>query len=81
LEIIENHKNEDPKSKLQEWAQANGYPPPKYNTKNVKGPDHAKIFEVEVKVNNKIMGSGIANSKQAAEKIAAKIALDRLFSK
>jgi len=81
LEIIENHKNEDPKSKLQEWAQANGYPPPKYNIKNVKGPDHAKIFEVEVKVNNKIMGSGIANSKQAAEKIAAKIALDRLFSK
>lgn len=81
FEIIENHKNEDPKSKLQEWAQAKGFPPPNYVTKNVKGPDHAKIFEVEVKVNNKMMGCGIANSKQAAEKIAAKIALDRLFGK
>lgn len=76
VEILENHKNEDPKSKLQEWAQANGYSTPKYSTTNVKGPDHEKIFEVEVKVNNKIMGSGMARSKQSAEKIAAQKALE-----
>jgi ribonuclease-3 len=75
-EIIELHKNEDPKSLLQEWAQANGYPTPKYLTKNVKGPDHAKIFEIEVKVNNQIMGDGIGKSKQSAEKNAAQKALE-----
>jgi ribonuclease-3 len=75
VDIIDQHKNEDPKSKLQEWAQSNGFPPPKYTTINVKGPDHERIFEVEVKVNGKIMGSGVARSKQSAEKIAARNAL------
>src|SRR4030042_2144199 len=70
VEIIENHKNEDPKSKIQEWAQANGFVPPKYSTTSVNGPDHAKVFEVEVKIDNKIMGSGVAKSKQSAEKIS-----------
>jgi ribonuclease-3 len=75
VEIIEQHKNEDPKSKLQEWAQANGYATPKYSTTNVKGPDHEKVFEVEVRVNGKVLGNGMARSKQSAEKIAAKNAL------
>jgi ribonuclease-3 len=78
VEIIEQHRNEDPKSKLQEWAQANGYPTPKYTTTNVKGPDHEKVFEVEVKVNGEVMGAGIARSKQSAEKIAANSALTRI---
>ena len=77
-EVIEAHKNEDPKSQLQEWAQANGYPTPKYVTKAVKGPDHAKTFEIEVKVNNKIMGYGIGKSKQSAEKNAAQKALESI---
>lgn len=80
-EIIEQHKNEDPKSLLQEWAQANGYATPKYMTKSVKGPDHAKVFEIEVKVNNKIMGSGVGKSKQSAEKSAAKKALEGINHK
>ena len=66
---------------LQEWAQANGYATPKYMTKSVKGPDHAKVFEIEVKVNNKIMGSGIGKSKQSAEKSAAKKALEGINHK
>jgi ribonuclease III len=78
VEIIENHKNEDPKSKLQEWAQSNGYVPPKYSTASVNGPDHAKVFEVEVKINNLVLGSGIAKSKQSAEKIAAQNALKQI---
>lgn len=78
VEIIENHKNEDPKSKLQEWAQANGYLPPKYSTTNVQGPDHAKVFEIEVKINNKILGNGVAKSKQSAEKLAAQNALKQI---
>lgn len=77
-EIIEQHKNEDPKSQLQEWSQANGYRPPKYRTKKVSGPDHAKIFEVEARVNDKVVGEGKAKSKQAAEKIAARDALESI---
>ena len=80
-EIIELHKNEDPKSLLQEWAQAKGYATPKYITKKVQGPDHAKVFEIEVKVNNTIMGSGIGKSKQSAEKSAARKALEGLNHK
>jgi ribonuclease III len=80
-EIIELHKNEDPKSQLQEWAQAKGYATPKYITKKVKGPDHAKIFEIEVKVNNEVMGSGIGKSKQSAEKSAARKALEGINHK
>lgn len=78
IEIIENHKNEDPKSKLQEWAQANGFVPPKYLTTNINGPDHEKVFEIEVKINNKILGSGTAKSKQSAQKIAAQNALNQI---
>jgi len=77
-EVIEQHKNEDPKSQLQEWAQANGYSTPKYLTRNVHGPDHAKVFEIEVRVNSKVMGEGIGKSKQAAEKSAAQKALESI---
>ena len=77
-EIIEQHKDEDPKSQLQEWVQAHGYHPPRYRTIRVFGPDHAKVFEVETKVNNRVVGAGKAKSKQAAEKIAARAALESI---
>ena len=70
-EVIELHKNEDPKSQLQEWAQANGYATPKYVTKKVHwARTTPKVFEIEVKVNSKIMGEGVGKSKQSAEKSA-----------
>jgi len=77
-EIIEKRKNEDPKSSLQEWAQAKGYAPPRYRTVNVTGPDHAKEFEVEVKINNKVIALGKALSKQGAEKAAAATAINSI---
>ena len=77
-EIIVKHKNEDPKSLLQEWAQAKGYHPPKYRTINITGPDHAKEFEVEARVNNEVVATGKAMSKQGAEKEAARKALETI---
>jgi ribonuclease III len=74
-EILENHKNEDPKSILQEWAQSYGYPPPRYLLVNTSGPDHSKTFLVQVLVNKEMLGSGEGSSKQEAEKIAAQAAL------
>ncbi|HSF82787.1 MAG TPA: ribonuclease III [Anaerolineales bacterium] len=69
------HQHDDPKSMLQEWAQSHGYSHPQYRTVAAHGPDHAKMFEVEVLVNGQVYGTGSGPSKQAAAKIAAHIAL------
>ncbi len=74
--ILEDRKDQDPKSQLQEWAQAQGYPAPSYRTIAASGPDHAKIFEVEVVINEQVYGRGSGPSKQAATKDAAREALD-----
>ena len=78
IDIITNRKIEDPKSKLQEWAQAQGYLPPQYVTRSENGPDHLKEFEVEVFINGVSYGSGIGHSKQSAAKSAALKALSHL---
>jgi ribonuclease III len=76
--IILLHKDEDPKSRFQEWAQGRGLPTPLYYTKNATGPDHEKVFEVEVVVNGIVYGSGTGHSKQVAAKKAARSALQSL---
>ncbi len=73
-----NHKIEDPKSQFQEWVQAKGFPAPKYVTRSITGPDHSKLFEVDVIVNETVYGSGTGPSKQIATKAAARDALQRL---
>lgn len=77
-QILVNNMDVDPKSLLQEWLQARGNNPPEYRTIATHGPDHAKIFEVEVMVNGQVLGKGKGHSKQAAAKIAASQALDNL---
>jgi ribonuclease-3 len=76
--ILDHHKNEDPKSKLQEWSQGKGLLTPLYVTKNSVGPDHARQFEVEVFISNNSYGVGSGPSKQTAEKSAAVAALKLL---
>lgn len=68
----------DPKSTLQEWAQLNRFGTPKYMTVDSSGPDHARIFTVEVHVNGKAFGRGEGTSKQAAAQAAAHEALESL---
>lgn len=74
-EILSGNKDLDPKSVLQEWAQSQGYGTPYYRTVLAHGPDHAKIFEVEVTVNGNIIARGEGHSKQTAAKMAAQSAL------
>ena len=76
--IVRTNRDKDPKSILQEWAQSQGLGTPYYRTVSSSGPDHAKSFIVEVIVENKVQGSGVGNSKQAAAKIAAEQALNIL---
>lgn len=68
----------DPKSHLQEWAQSQKMGTPRYNTVSFSGPDHARIFEVEVEVAGEVRGRGTGSSKHAAEQAAAQNALENL---
>ena len=45
----------DPKSLLQEKAQAQGLGTPQYKTTSITGPDHAREFTVAVSVNNPVL--------------------------
>lgn len=77
-EILANRKNEDSKSMLQEWAQSQGFPAPLYVTRSATGPDHSKMFAVDVLITGEVKGSGMGHSKQAAAKAAAQNALQQL---
>jgi ribonuclease-3 len=68
----------DPKSRLQELTQAQGWGIPKYVTAQAEGPDHAKIFEIEVHVGGKCLGTGSGTSKHIAQQLAAQSALENL---
>jgi len=68
----------DPKSLLQEWAQAEKLGTPQYVTISTKGPDHAKEFEVEVRIKGMAYGRGHGTSKQVAARIAAQTALEAM---
>lgn len=75
-EILAQRNVQDPKSLLQEVVQAQGYGPPRYRTVSASGPEHDKVFEVEVLVNDQIFGRGVGHSKRAAAKAAANAALE-----
>jgi len=76
--ILEARREQDPKSLLQEWIQARGLDHPSYRTVMSHGPDHDKVFEVEVVVNGEVYGHGEGHSKQSAAKAAARAALVKL---
>ncbi len=61
----------DPKSNLQEWAQARRMPPPKYAEIERSGPDHAPIFIIEAQLQNGAKARATATSKRAAQQMAA----------
>jgi len=77
-QIIALHRDQDPKSVLQELVQSHGLEPPQYRTVAATGPEHEKVFEVEVSINGQVFGRGIGHSKQSAAKVAARAALDVL---
>lgn len=72
--IIEN----DHKSRLQEIIQKQYKTPPVYSVTKEEGPDHAKVFTLEVRVNKQVLGTGEGRSKKEAEQLAAKEALKTL---
>jgi len=76
--IMANQIEHHPKSILQEWSQSKGFGTPIYQTVGDSGPDHDKYFDVEVLIDGIAYGKGRGHSKQAAAKVAAKVALEKL---
>ena len=74
-QVVSQEDINDPKSMLQEWAQSNKLGTPRYTTIRSSGPDHAKIFTVEVQLNGEPYGQGQGSSKQSAAQVAAQEAL------
>lgn len=77
-QVIEKHKDRDPKSQLQEIVQSQGFSAPQYRVVAASGPDHEKSFEVEVVIGGKVLGFGQDHSKRSASKLAAQQALENL---
>ena len=69
-------KLNDYKTTLQEIIQKNPDEHLTYILVGESGPDHCKSFEVEVRLNSNIIGSGVGASKKAAEQDAARKALE-----
>ena len=65
----------DYKTQLQEWCQKRYDSLPQYVTVRESGPDHRKVFEVQLTIRGDVVGVGVGRSKKEAEQMAAKQAL------
>jgi ribonuclease-3 len=61
----------DPKTMLQEWAQARGLPTPAYRELARTGPHHNPKFRIAVELPDRPPAEGTGSSKRAAEQAAA----------
>lgn len=70
----------DFKTRVQEALQRRGLRPPAYELAAVRGPDHARTFEVAIRVDGQELGRGEGRSKLEAEQAAAERALEAIKS-
>ena len=73
-----NQFDENFKSKLLEYCQANTDYVPEYKVIEQEGPEHNKLFTVEVSINERALGIGKGRTKKQAEQEAASNALKNL---
>ena len=66
------------KSTLQEQAQARGLQTPRYSIVETSGPEHEKIFTVEVRVGSSYAARAMGSTKKAASQMAAKVLAEEL---
>ena len=74
-EILSDANLANYKSMLQEYVQGEFKTHPQYRISSELGPDHEKVFTVEVVVSQKVLGRGHGNNKKEAEQEAARDAL------
>ncbi len=76
--LMQSGATEDYKTLLQKFIQHNRGDILEYTVISESGPSHNRTFEVQVSLNNNVIGGGFGYSKREAEQQAAKEAL-RLF--
>ena len=75
-EILEKKLYLDPKSYFQERAQETNKLTPSYRVMKEWGPDHDKHFVVGIFLGSELIAEGEGNSKQEAQREAARIGLE-----
>ena len=73
--------DENYKSALLEYAQANGKAIPRYTIVKEDGPDHDRTFTVEATIGDGLSGVGTGKNKKEAEQAAAENALIQINEK
>jgi ribonuclease-3 len=77
-DIIGDKKLQNYKGELLELMQSRAEGMPHYRVRDEIGPDHDKVFDVEVYINDQLLGEGRGKSKKEAEQDAARAALKTL---
>ena len=80
LDDVREHgiAGQDYKSALQEYLQSHDQPLPEYRVAGTIGPDHNKLFQVEVVVKGEAIADATGPSKKEAEQEAARRAIEKL---
>lgn len=73
--ILFSSLHKDAKSEFQIWAQGRFNITPHYEVVKSEGPDHSKVFTVQVCLGETVWGVGAGRSKQTAAQEAAQAAL------
>jgi ribonuclease-3 len=76
-----DHDARDPKTSLQEWAQARRMPPPAYIEVSRRGPDHEPVFRIRVELDSGEFAESDGRNKRLAEQAAAKALLESVEGK
>ena len=75
---IDAWKSTNFKGRLIEYCHSSLLSTPKFQISNITGPDHQKIFEVHVQIDDKIFPPGMGSNKKTAEQSAAQNTLEIL---
>lgn len=76
--VLNNKHQKDYKTLLQEWFQKKYKKCPRYELVETKGPDHDRVFLVQVRLEDKVFGPEKGKNKKEAEQAVAKLAYSAL---
>ena len=76
--VLKNKHQKDYKTLLQEWFQKKYKKCPRYELVETTGPDHDRVFLVQVRLDNQVFGPEKGKNKKEAEQAVAKLAYSTL---
>jgi ribonuclease-3 len=77
-ELVKVDEYQNYKSMVQEYAQRKFGSRPRYRVVSAKGPEHDRVFFVELRLGGPALGRGEGKNKKEAEQLAARSALAKL---